>query len=393
MPEYAVTEPVGSRQLARGARRGGPFLAIAVGLGLATTVLPSDLPVSVVIAGLVLLGGLRLAVEMRPAAVVRVGPAGMELDEQRVPWRSIGRITITRHPPPSSTRPEGEVEVAATLRAEPGTGAPAGPPLRATARADRMNVGQFVGAIRAHVLPDTEIAEGATHATGAREGAGAGDTHPAGPYVLTQTSSLRGVLRRLLQTARQSSVGFVAFAVLTVTLALGLVEREWNSLLRIAAVLVAVALLVVLAWGAWPKSVLRVGPSGVEFSVRSVPGLARELGAERIPWPRPHADTVTIPWSSIWQVVVIYPDPGSPGGEPDRPIQIGLRPRRDAPLPGHVAVRVVEPSDPSAIPPRLRVSVRHAPVDVQALVTAVRAFAVESASVVAVRGDAERTLG
>lgn len=104
-------------------------------------------------------------------------------------------------------------------------------------------------------------------------------------------------------------------------------------------------------------------------------------------------ESVTISWASIWQVVVVYPEPGSRGTDPVQPIEIGLRPRQDAALPGHVAVRVTDLSDPLTIPPRLRVSVRRAPVDVQELVTAVRTHAPESTTVVAARGGEEHALG
>lgn len=393
MSEYAVTQPVGSAGVARGARHAAPLLAIGVGLWAAASTLPDDLPAGGLAAGLMALAALRVAIAMRPAAVLRVGPAGIELEEQRVPWRSIGRITITRYAA-SLVRSRDEVEVAVTLRAQPSSGPPSGPPLRAIARGDRVNVGQLALAIRAHALSDTAIVD--QQDPGSAVGGGAGNAperRPTGPYVLTQTSSPRGVLRRVMQAARRRLLAFVLLLTLVVISTSGLVEPEWAPLLRTAAVLTAAALAVIVAWAAWPQAVLRVGASGVEFAARSVPGLARDVNADRAPWPSAHADTVTIPWSSIWQVVVMYPDPGSTAGDRERPLQIGLRPRRNAPLPGHVAVRVSDPSDPLAIPPRLRASVQDENVDLDALVRAVRTYGFTDTPVVETRGSAERVLG
>lgn len=390
MRDYVVKGSVGLGQIARGLRRVYPFLAIAAGLGFVAGYLPADFPSGGLIAGVVF-SALWLAVEMRPQTALRVGPEGLDLEGQRVPWRSIGRVVVTRQN--SDDYSAGDVGVSVGYRTEDAAPALPDVPLHTAVPAGKANVGQLLRAVRAHALPETEVREETAQRPSGRLAEGGPARAPTGPYVLKEASSPKHVARRFLWTARAWWATFVVVGVLTAILRLGIIEQQWQSLLRTAAVLAGVVLLVVLLWDAWPKTVLRVVPSGVELPAGSIPGLAREFRADRIPWPTLVLESVTIPWRSIWQVVVVYPESGSPGADSDQPIEIGLRPRQDAALPGHVAVCVTESSDPLAIPPRLRVSVRRAPVDVQALVTAVRAYAMENTAVVGVRGGAERTLG
>lgn len=101
---------------------------------------------------------------------------------------------------------------------------------------------------------------------------------------------------------------------------------------------------------------------------------------------------VTVPWASIWHVVVLRPEPVAGAFRTDLPAQVGVRLKRGAPLPAGVDALITDPDDPLAISERLRSDVSDAAIDVQALCAAVARLAPPGVTLAERVGDQEHVL-
>ncbi|MQA80904.1 MAG: hypothetical protein GEV10_20880 [Streptosporangiales bacterium] len=101
---------------------------------------------------------------------------------------------------------------------------------------------------------------------------------------------------------------------------------------------------------------------------------------------------VTVPWPSVWHVVVLRPEPVVGAFRTDLPAQVGVRLNRGAPLPSGVDALITDPDDPLAIPERLRSHVSDAVIDVEAFRAAVARYAPPSVTLAERVGDQEHVL-
>lgn len=101
---------------------------------------------------------------------------------------------------------------------------------------------------------------------------------------------------------------------------------------------------------------------------------------------------VTVPWPSVWHVVVLRPEPVAGAFRTDLPAQVGVRLKRGAPLPSGVDALITDPDDPLAIPERLRSDVSDAVIDVEQFLAAVARYAPPDVTLAERVGDQEHVL-
>lgn len=188
------------------------------------------------------------------------------------------------------------------------------------------------------------------------------------PYVVTETLRLRNIIT----TTSATLIGFLWYLLFV-----GFVEIEWSANgisgyeINVAAIsfdpfvlLVVGVLSYALLQRAKPNTVLAIQPTGV--TIRSV----------------------SVPWSSIDEVVLIRPAPSA--YDPAEP-EVGLRLLSEAPLPAALTSLVIDPSTPADIPSGLRTTLDGKSLDTERLVEAVRSCAPGGVSVVERHGTTERT--
>lgn len=101
---------------------------------------------------------------------------------------------------------------------------------------------------------------------------------------------------------------------------------------------------------------------------------------------------VAVPWPSVWQLVLLRPEPVVGAFRTDLPPQVGVRLKRGAPLPAGMNSLVTDPDDPLAIPDPLRSQVGGVEIDGEAVLAAAAACAPPDVVLVERLGDQERVL-
>lgn len=98
---------------------------------------------------------------------------------------------------------------------------------------------------------------------------------------------------------------------------------------------------------------------------------------------------VSVPWSSIRQVVIVQPN--SSIAESDE-VRVGLRLDPDAPLPEDLSSLEIDSSSPSEIPSALCTSLDGHPLNRDRLLTAVHGFSPSGVPLIEIQGNTEREL-
>lgn len=101
---------------------------------------------------------------------------------------------------------------------------------------------------------------------------------------------------------------------------------------------------------------------------------------------------VSVPWASVWQLVLLRPEPVAGAFRTDLPPQVGLRLKRGAPLPSGMESLVFDPNDPLAIPDQLRSAVTRPEIDGSAVLAAAAAFSPPDVTLAERVGEEERQL-
>lgn len=141
-----------------------------------------------------------------------------------------------------------------------------------------------------------------------------------------------------------------------------------------------------LGWGNGSLMMVLFGVASVGFGVMR--GLKRSevLGVDD---DGVRFGGVAVPWASVWQLVLLRPDPVAGAFRADLPPQVGLRLKRGAPLPSGMTSLVTDPNDPLSIDSQLRSDVVKPEIDGEALLAAAAACAPPDVVLVERVGDQE----